>query len=76
MGIRSNFSKGKRRILLKLFRLLTIQCKQMFIKRFTLSTQKKFVPFYGNSYKNSLCWQQQPGILQEVKLTFQSCVDL
>jgi len=33
------------------FRLLTMQCKRTFTKRFTLSTQKEIAAFYGNSYK-------------------------
>jgi len=49
--------EGNVDILLILFRLLTMQCKRTFTKRFTLSTQK-IAPFYGNSHKHSLRWQQ------------------
>jgi len=34
-----------------LFRLLTMQCKRTFAKRFILSTQKEIAPFYRNSHK-------------------------
>jgi len=34
-----------------LFRLLTIQCKRTFTKRFTLSSQKEIAPFYSSSNK-------------------------
>jgi len=37
-------------VLLELW-LLTMQCKRTFTKRFTLSTQKEFAPFYGISHK-------------------------
>jgi len=38
MGVRRNFSRGNIKNLLILFRLLTMQCKWTFTKRFTLST--------------------------------------
>ena len=46
------FPGGNVDILLILFRLLTMQCKRTFTKRFTLSSQKEIVPFYSNSNKN------------------------
>jgi len=57
IGIRRNFSSGGNvAILLVIFRLLTMQCKKTFPKRFTHCMQKEIAPFYGNSHKkcNSL----------------------
>ena len=52
MGACRNFSReGNVDIFLVLFRLLTMQCKRTFTKRFTLSTQKEITPFYGISHK-------------------------
>jgi len=53
MGIRRNFARGYNvGILLILFRLLTIQCRWRFTKRFTLSTSQKNFICYGKSHKN------------------------
>ena len=45
------FQGGNVDILLILSRLLTIQCKQTFTKRFTHSMQKEITPFYSNNHK-------------------------
>ena len=42
---------GNVNILLILFRLLTMQCKRTFTKRFTHSMQKEIDPFYGDGHK-------------------------
>ena len=51
MIVRRNFFRGGVEILLILLRLLTMQSKRTFTKRFTLSAPKEIAPFYGNSYK-------------------------
>jgi len=45
MGVRRNFSRGGNvDILLIVFKLLTMQCKWTFTKRFTLSTPQRKRP--------------------------------
>ena len=53
MGVRRKFSRGVGNvdILLKIFRLLTIQCKWTFIKRFTLSTRQKKLPMIRQQWQ-------------------------
>jgi len=60
MGVRRNFSRGVNvNNLLILVRLLTMQFKCTFTKRFTLSTRntKENTPRYDSSHKNALRWQ-------------------
>jgi len=60
-GVGRKLSRGGNvNILLILFRLLTMQCKCTFTKRFTVSTRlhrKANAPCYDNSHKNALRWQ-------------------
>ena len=55
MGVRRNFSRGCNvNILLIFVRLLTMQCKRKFTKRFTFSPRlrhKENAPCYDNSHK-------------------------
>jgi len=44
-------------------RLLTMQCKWTFTKRFILSSLQRKAPCYGKNHKKTFCWQQQAGIL-------------
>jgi len=56
-----NFSQGgKVDILLIIFRFLTMQCKQTFTKRFSLSTpQRKYPMLRQKSQKSVLCSNSQ-----------------
>jgi len=55
MGVSRNFSRGGNvDKILTFFRLLAMQCKRTFTKRFALSAQKEIAPFYGNSHKNCI----------------------
>jgi len=46
------FQGGNVDIFLILFRLLTMQCKWTFTKRFTPTSQKEIAPFYSNSHNS------------------------
>ena len=47
-----------------LFRFLTMQCKWIFTKHFTLSTLQRKCPKLRQQSKNALRWQQSSGILR------------
>ena len=57
MGVRSNFSRGvcSVNILRIFFRLLTLQCKRMFTKRFTVSTPQENAP-WKHALHSHLIW--------------------
>jgi len=65
MGVYRNVSMGRQRwLLLMLFRLLKMQCKWTFMKRFILSIPLRKRPMLVQQSKNALRWQQLPDILR------------